>query len=202
MEKMPSQRTRNAIISAFIRLMEQKSFEKITIQEIADETPISRSNFYRYFHDKYEIAEHLQSRALEQIDVYSDVLTQREEIPHRPSLQSLDKMIQSERGAMNTLLKIETENVDLLGKWRKQIQQDYIKQHPGASACAEASIYSAVLTQLLIYPLQNNVPIEKLMKELTDIQMRVFLNLLSLGDDEELIEIIRAKLLKRISQGS
>lgn len=197
MREMQTERTRNAIIAAFIRLMEQKSFEKITIQEIADETPISRSNFYRYFHDKYEIAEYLQSRALEQIELYSDVLTKHIEDPRRPSLQSLNKMIQSERATMNVLLKIKAEKVDLLGQWQERMQQEYMQQHRNDSARAEACIYSAVLTQLLIYPLQNNVPIENLMKEMTDIQIRAFLNLLSLGDDVELIETLHTKLLTR-----
>lgn len=48
-------RTKKAIFSAFYLLLQEKSFESITIKNILEEAEISRSTFYRYFNDKYEI---------------------------------------------------------------------------------------------------------------------------------------------------
>jgi len=53
-------RTDKAIQAAFISLLKSKPFEKITVQDILDETPVSRATFYKHYHDKYEIAEKMQ----------------------------------------------------------------------------------------------------------------------------------------------
>ena len=53
-------RTDKAIKQALMKLLKTKSFEKITVQDILDETPVTRSTFYKHYHDKYEIAEKMQ----------------------------------------------------------------------------------------------------------------------------------------------
>ncbi len=53
-------RTDKAIKQALITLLKNKPFEKITVQDILDETPVTRSTFYKHFSDKYEIVEKLQ----------------------------------------------------------------------------------------------------------------------------------------------
>ncbi len=57
-ESTQFKRTDKAILYAFETLLEQKPFEKITIQDILDEAPVSRNTFYAHFRDKYDIAEH------------------------------------------------------------------------------------------------------------------------------------------------
>ena len=52
-------RTDKAIKQTLISLLQNKPFEKITVQDILDETPVTSSTFYKHYHDKYEIAEHL-----------------------------------------------------------------------------------------------------------------------------------------------
>ena len=53
-------RTDKAIKQALITLLRTKPFEKITVQDILDETPVTRSTFYKHYHDKYEIVERMQ----------------------------------------------------------------------------------------------------------------------------------------------
>ena len=48
-------RTENAIIDAFNRLMDKNDFNKISVEMILDTADVSRSTFYRYFKDKYEV---------------------------------------------------------------------------------------------------------------------------------------------------
>ena len=57
-------RTDRAIQSALLSLLGKKPFEKITVQDILDETPVSRATFYKHFHDKYEIVEKIQDEIL------------------------------------------------------------------------------------------------------------------------------------------
>ena len=49
------QKTRNAIIEAFVGLMAEKNFEQITINEIADRANVNRGTVYLHYVDKYDL---------------------------------------------------------------------------------------------------------------------------------------------------
>ena len=48
-------RTVRAIMEGFIRLIGETDFQKITVDMIMKEASVSRSTFYRYFKDKYDV---------------------------------------------------------------------------------------------------------------------------------------------------
>lgn len=48
-------RTMTAIVEAFNRLIVATDFQKISVDMIMKEAKVSRSTFYRYFKDKYEV---------------------------------------------------------------------------------------------------------------------------------------------------
>ena len=48
-------RTAAAILNAFNRLITEHNFQKISVDMIVAEAAVSRSTFYRYFKDKYEV---------------------------------------------------------------------------------------------------------------------------------------------------
>lgn len=48
-------RTYNAIINAFMVLIKEKEFSRISVDMIMKKATVSRSTFYRYFKDKYDV---------------------------------------------------------------------------------------------------------------------------------------------------
>lgn len=45
--------------NALESLLRKHPFEKLTVDQICEEALLHRSSFYRYFHDKYDLLEHL-----------------------------------------------------------------------------------------------------------------------------------------------
>ena len=48
-------RTKQAIVASFNHLITEVDFQKISVDMILKEAGVSRSTFYRYFKDKYEV---------------------------------------------------------------------------------------------------------------------------------------------------
>lgn len=48
-------RTATVILNAFNRLITEHNFQKISVDMIVSEAAVSRSTFYRYFKDKYDV---------------------------------------------------------------------------------------------------------------------------------------------------
>lgn len=46
-------RTQHALVIAMLKLLEQESFKKITVNDLCTEAMVSRSAFYAHFEDKY-----------------------------------------------------------------------------------------------------------------------------------------------------
>lgn len=49
--------TKKAIMESFLRLMEKKPLDKITVRDIVDDCGINRNTFYYYFQDIYAVLE-------------------------------------------------------------------------------------------------------------------------------------------------
>lgn len=69
-------KTRSAIFTAFIELVGEKSYEKITIQEIIEKADIGRSTFYIHFETKEDLLDAVCS------EVFDHILHSAEDIHH------------------------------------------------------------------------------------------------------------------------
>ncbi|TQR36620.1 TetR/AcrR family transcriptional regulator [Brevibacillus brevis] len=61
------QKSRQAIIEAFMRLMSEKEFESITINQIAVEANVNRGTVYLHFDDKYDLREQCIAAQINQL---------------------------------------------------------------------------------------------------------------------------------------
>ena len=69
MEVIMVSKTYHAIIDGFNRLIKDKDFNKISVDMIMKKAGVSRSTFYRYFKDKYEV---MNANFKNLLDHYSD----------------------------------------------------------------------------------------------------------------------------------
>lgn len=63
-EDLRVQRTKKAIKTAFVELVNEKGFANVTIKEIAEKAIINRQTFYNYYQDKYDLTEQLNNELL------------------------------------------------------------------------------------------------------------------------------------------
>lgn len=62
-------KTRKAIKEAFLTLVQTKGYERITVQDIADEAMINRNTFYLHYVDKPDLKENLCQESMEKLNV-------------------------------------------------------------------------------------------------------------------------------------
>ncbi|MGT2948217.1 TetR/AcrR family transcriptional regulator [Streptococcus devriesei] len=60
-------RTEKLIFDAFTKLLSEKPYEKITVQDIADEAMINRATFYAHYADKDELQQGIHRQLLQQL---------------------------------------------------------------------------------------------------------------------------------------
>lgn len=53
------QKTHQALITSFSDLLQTKSFEQITVQDLCANANVRRPTFYRHFNDKYDLLNHV-----------------------------------------------------------------------------------------------------------------------------------------------
>lgn len=59
------QKTHQALITSFSDLLQTKSFEQITVQDLCANANVRRSTFYRHFNDKYDLLNHVVSTLID-----------------------------------------------------------------------------------------------------------------------------------------
>ena len=76
-----SEQTRAHIRSAFLSLMAEKKWDKITVREICQSASLTRGTFYQYYSDIYDLMEQLESHLLEDLSTQFQGLRSKESPP-------------------------------------------------------------------------------------------------------------------------
>lgn len=183
-------RTDKAIKQALISLLKSKPFEKITVQDILDETPVTRSTFYKHYQDKYEIAEKMQE------EYFDAQMVLRKAVHENPSMltPTVLKVSQQNKELMDALLKIHTENVDLRQAMAIQSIEYYLAGITGAHPEVEAEIFAQAITA---FQLSANNSEDFTFDYMHDVFISVMLRLIGLSDDEELRKLLKKKAVAK-----
>lgn len=117
-------KTRRAIFEAFSRLLAQKRFGKITVQEIIDEANVGRATFYAHFETRDELLGALCE------DLFSHIMSSADECAH---IHGLYSSASAETSVFCHLLHHLRENdkhiLDLLSCESHDLFLRYFKDH-------------------------------------------------------------------------
>lgn len=183
-------RTDKAIKQALISLLKTKPFEKITVQDILDETPVTRSTFYKHYHDKYEIAEKMQE------DFFDSQMALRRAVHENQAIltPAILKISQQNNEIMEALLKIHTENVDLRQALSNQSKEYYLNGTTGSHPDLEAEVFAQAITA---FQIATHTTEEFSFEYMHDVFISVMLRLVGLSDDKELRKTLKKKAVAK-----
>ncbi|WP_281759753.1 TetR/AcrR family transcriptional regulator [Alicyclobacillus hesperidum] len=66
---------------ALLELMEEKHFDQITVQDIADRANISRKTFYLHYVDKFDLLDHVIEESIEELRTFSESVCELDWLP-------------------------------------------------------------------------------------------------------------------------
>ena len=140
-------KTRRNIESTFISLLENFSFEQITVKQILEDALISKGTFYAHYQDKYDLAEKMVSAALEEFRVgmkerLAILLSGKKQ---REIWLSLQKTTQTVLPRLMLLKKIRTDKIDVDKSMKVIIREEYLAFQ---SAQGKNSPHSALRAQI------------------------------------------------------
>lgn len=120
-------KTEREIKKAFLALLQKKDFEKITINDIAQEALVGKVTFYNHYADKYDLADKIVQEKLKQ---YKDLLHKRVNIVShsnfkKPSFNDFLPKAQYLLSEFAILSKIHTSEINFESQVKKTIAQEY-----------------------------------------------------------------------------
>lgn len=99
--------TKRQLKQSLIYLLNKKNFEKITVNDIVDNALITRSTFYRYYEDKYELLSEIEDDLIEFIKEDRKIIlktTDKAQIFSKEIIKKLFLSLENHRETMKGLL--------------------------------------------------------------------------------------------------
>lgn len=174
-------RTDKAITNALIHLLREKPFEKITVQDILDETPVTRATFYAHFKDKYDIAEHMQKEYLRlQAELIRKLAFEKRS--NYPSV--IQRALNGNRELVESLSKIHTDSVDLQNAIASEHELKYLSSRSGSSCKTEARVYAQAMTAFQLSCMHGDGKEHFSTDYINQVMVEVFLYILQIDHDK------------------
>ena len=121
---MAKQYTKNLIKEEFMKLLEEKSFNLITISEIADKCEINRNTFYYHYEDIYTLVKEILADEIKKVDQEFDSSSSWEKSLITVSSFFLD----NKKAAQNLFKSIDKKDTDAyLYKICESVMSKYIE---------------------------------------------------------------------------
>lgn len=149
-------RTHRNITDAFIKLIIEKPFEKITVQDIITEAMINRSTFYQHFSDKYAMLKDLQEKHMNELIFEHENILKHKHTDLVHIDQVMGSYMKKNRQVLKSLLKIKTEHVDIVKQWKNYFFQYFQENSNSPLIDIEADMLSGLFVNFFIYFLEHD----------------------------------------------
>lgn len=120
-------KTRRNIQQTFIFLLQQKNFERITVQNILDSALINRTTFYKHYEDKYDLADRMIEELLEK---FKTEIEERFTVSVDGLSVTLVRFYESllkDREHILALMNVHTEKHHLWEDYRNFLKDKYLR---------------------------------------------------------------------------
>lgn len=155
------ERTDRDITNALLNVMDQKAFEKITVQDILDEAMVNRSTFYQHFSDKYAILERLQEKLIGGITERLDALREKDDWDQSEVDRVFYEYLAAHRQQMEMLLSVRSENLDLEGQMCALFER-YLHLSGCGLNELERSLLAELTVSFFVYHIRKKTDLQEL----------------------------------------
>lgn len=160
MSGLQATRTKKLITLAFIKLMQEESFDRLSVTALAKEALINRQTFYNYYLDKYDLVDQLNQQVESQV---KQVIDQRISLKNQHVSLSIlydSDMLKDVFGQRKLILALLTINdipASLRSRINRQIRQMVSQIDPQANEF-ELTVYSNLFVTTLEHLLKQGQP--------------------------------------------
>ncbi|MTV82594.1 TetR/AcrR family transcriptional regulator [Secundilactobacillus folii] len=155
-------KTKQAIESAFVSLVLEEGFDRITVSELAAKAMINRQTFYQHYLDKFDLAEQMGQEVLKMYDKLGEqrislsrqnknVIQIVDEV--RPTLR---EVFHNHRQEITALFKIHMNNFDLRIELTKRVQGVISQLLSGQASEFELAILTGIISSMITYLLTHD----------------------------------------------
>lgn len=134
-------KSKKFIEEAYVALLLQKDFKKITVIDIIEQGEVSRATFYKNYEDKYDLSK----------DFIEEIFLKYKEVRLDKKTDDKDYLIFLNKNRLNftAIFKIKDELIDGMNELKKLIQAEYKKINN--STDLEADFYASQSVWALNY---------------------------------------------------
>jgi len=129
-----AQFTKNAIMRSFLKLLNERPLDKITVKDIVEDCGVSRNSFYYYFRDLYDLLDEifLQETKKAIDEPYAEASWQERLI------RSLQFVMSNRKMVFHVIHSVSRDRVeDYLYSVSDKIMRDYVEQEAANLPCGE-----------------------------------------------------------------
>lgn len=158
-------KTRKAIQDAFVDLVLEEGFDRITVSELARRAMINRQTFYKHYLDKFDLAEQMGH---EIVGWYDQLGEQRVNLSNQDKniIQIMDELrptltqlIQTNSREISAMRLVHLPNFDLWEEITKRIEKIANQLMGGTATLFEQTIMTGIVSGLINYLIsQSSIP--------------------------------------------
>lgn len=154
MEHTAARRTCVLLRTGLFSLIQETSFEKITLTELCSRSMVPRSTFYRYFEDKYDLLDYFLRDFLERAGLNEDIIYLKNEESMRRVIEEIIRALDARKAEFLKIWQINRDGIfmDIMRNCLIGIMTEQLREADsrGLTSRIPLSIFSCMLVDFYI----------------------------------------------------